>query len=148
MVKSTYGTVEPVHDLSFLLGDRIAIFYGSFLAGFEGVCAGAHGWISGILNVAGGAAKELYKAVVIDNDAQRGLLIWKRILPLVHLYTYQQIGPVSDLAIYRSMLNLWGREGGYCRDPFFPLDNEQVEKLRKILERTGWIDPDHALDGI
>jgi 4-hydroxy-tetrahydrodipicolinate synthase len=148
MVKSTYGTVEPVHDLSYLLNDRIAIFYGSFLAGFEGLCAGAHGWISGILNVATGPAKELYKAVVIDNDAQRGLRIWKRILPLVHLYTYQQIGPVSDLAIYRSMLNLWGLEGGYSRDPFFPLDQEQVEKLHKILERIGWADPDHALDGI
>lgn len=148
MVKSTYGTVEPVHDLSYLLGDRIAIFYGSFLAGFEGLCAGAHGWISGILNVAAGAAKELYKAVVLDNDVQRGLRIWKRILPLVHLYTYQQIGPVSDLAIYRSILNLWGVDGGYSRDPFFPLDQEQVEKLRKILERSGWIDPGHVLDGI
>ncbi len=148
MVKSTYGTVEPVHDLSYLLGDRIAIFYGSFLAGFEGLCAGAHGWISGILNVAAGAAKELYKAVVLDNDVQRGLRIWKRILPLVHLYTYQQIGPVSDLAIYRSILNLWGQAGGYSRDPFFPLDKEQAEKLRKILEGSGWIDPEHALDGI
>jgi dihydrodipicolinate synthase/N-acetylneuraminate lyase len=148
MVKSTYGTVEPVHDLSYLLGDKIAIFYGSFLAGFEGLCAGAHGWISGLLNVAAGAALELYKAVVVDNDAQRGLRIWKRILPLVHLYTYQQIGPVSDLAIYRSILNLWGLEGGYSRDPFFPLNSAQVEKLRQILEHTGWIDPDHALDGV
>ena len=148
MVKSTYGTVEPVHDLSFLLGDKIAIFYGSFLAGFEGLCAGAHGWISGLLNVAAGAALELYKAVVVDNDAQRGLRIWKRILPLVHLYTYQQIGTVSDLAIYRSILNLWGLEGGYSRDPFFPLNPDQVEKLRQILEHTGWIDPDHALDGV
>jgi dihydrodipicolinate synthase/N-acetylneuraminate lyase len=148
MVKSTYGTVEPVHDLSYLLGDKIAIFYGSFLAGFEGLCAGAHGWISGLLNVAAGAALELYKAVVVDNDAQRGLRIWKRILPLVHLYTYQQIGPVSDLAIYRSILNLWGLEGGYSRDPFFPLNSAQVEKLRQILEHTGWIDPDRALDGV
>ena len=148
MVKSTYGTVEPVHDLSYLLGDRIAIFYGSFIAGYEGLCAGAHGWISGILNVAAKAAKELYEAVIVDHDAALGLLIWKRILPLVHLYTHQQIGPVSDLAIYRAMLNLWGLEGGYSRDPFFPLDREEVEKLRKILERTGWIDPDHALDGI
>lgn len=148
MVKSTYGTVEPVHDLSYLLGDRIAIFYGSFLAGFEGLCAGAHGWISGLLNVTTRAAKELYKAVVLDHDAQRGLLIWKRILPLVHLYTNRQIGEVSDLAIYRSILNLWELEGGYCRDPFFPLDSKQVEKLREILVRTGWIDPDHVLDGI
>jgi len=76
------------------------------------------------------------------------LAIWKRILPLVHLYTYQQIGPVSDLAIYRSILNLWGLEGGYSRDPFFPLDEAQVKKLHKILEDTNWIDPTRALDGI
>jgi 4-hydroxy-tetrahydrodipicolinate synthase len=134
--------------LSYLLGDRIAIFYGSFIAGYEGLCAGAHGWISGILNVAAKAAKELHKAVVVDHDAVRGLRIWKRILPLVHLYTHHQIGPVSDLAIYRSMLNLWGLEGGYSRDPFFPLDREQVEKLRNILQEAGWLDPGHALDGI
>ena len=148
MVKSTYGTVEPVHDLSYFLGDRIAIFYGSFLAGFEGLCAGAHGWISGLLNVASGAAQALYQATVVDGDVQKGLKIWKRILPLVHLYTYQQIGPVSDLAIYRSVLNLWGLEGGYSRDPFFPLDQQQVETLRGILKQSGWLDPGRALDGI
>ena len=148
MVKSTYGTVEPIHDLSYLVGDRMAIFYGSFLAGFEGLCGGANGWISGILNVATKAAKAMYKAVVIDNDAQKGLRIWKKILPLVHLYTYQQIGPVSDLAIYRSILKFWQLPGGYSRDPFFPLDAQQTETLRAILERTGWIDPDHVLDDI
>jgi 4-hydroxy-tetrahydrodipicolinate synthase len=148
MVKSTYGTVEPVHDLSYFLDDRIAIFYGSFLAGFEGLCAGAHGWISGLLNVASGAAQALYQATVVDGDVQKGLKIWKRILPLVHLYTYQQIGPVSDLAIYRSVLNLWGLEGGYSRDPFFPLDQQQVETLRRILKQSGWLDPGRALEGI
>ncbi len=148
MVKSTYGTVEPIHDLKYLVGDRMAIFYGSFLAGFEGLCAGANGWISGVLNVATLAAKQLYKAVVIDNDARRGFEIWKKILPLVHLYTHQQIGPVSDLAIYRSILNVWQLQGGYCRNPFFPLDDQQEEKLRRILDRTGWISPDHVLDSI
>jgi 4-hydroxy-tetrahydrodipicolinate synthase len=148
MVKSTYGTVEPVHDLNYLLGDKVAIFYGSFIAGYEGLCAGAHGWISGILNVAAKAAKELYKTVVVDHNAERGFRIWKRILPLVHLYTQQQIGPVSDLAIYRATLNLWELEGGYSRDPFFPLNREQVGKLRKILEQSMWLDPDCALDGI
>ena len=148
MVKSTYGTVEPVHDLRYLLGDRIAIFYGSFIAGYEGLCAGAHGWISGLLNVAATAAKQLYDAVAVKGDAALGLRIWKRILPLVHLYTHQQIGPVSDLAIYRAMLNLWGLEGGYSRDPLFPLDQDQVHTLRAILEQTGWMDPGHALDGI
>ena len=148
MVKSTFGTVEPVHDLRYLVGDRMAIFYGSFLAAFEALCAGAHGWISGVLNVSTPAARALYDAVVVRNDAQRGLAIWKRILPLVHLYTHQQIGPVSDLAAYRSILNSWGLHGGYCRDPFFPLDQTQEKKLFEILEKTGWNDPEHVLDGV
>jgi dihydrodipicolinate synthase/N-acetylneuraminate lyase len=148
MVKSTYGTVEPVHDLSYLVGDRMAVFYGSFLAAYEGLCAGAHGWISGILNVVTKAAKVMYKAVVNENDARKGFRIWKKILPIVHLWTYQQIGPVSDLAIYRSILNFWGLKGGYCRDPFFPLDRKQEGKLREFLERSGWIDPDHVLNNV
>jgi 4-hydroxy-tetrahydrodipicolinate synthase len=148
MVKSTFGTVEPVHDLSCLVGDRMAIFYGSFLAAFEGLCAGAHGWISGILNVATPAAKAMYDAVALRNDARQGLAIWKRILPLVHLYTHQQIGPVSDLAAYRSILNSWGLQGGYCRDPFFPLDQAQEKRLCEILAKTGWNDPGHVLDGV
>lgn len=148
MVKSTYGTVEPIHDLNYLVGDRMAIFYGSFLAAFEGFCAGAHGWISGILNVVTKAAKAMRHAIVIENDAKKGFQIWKKILPIVHLWTYQQVGPVSDLAIYRSMLNFWGLKGGYCRDPFFPLDAKQESKLREFLEKSGWIEPDHVLDGI
>jgi 4-hydroxy-tetrahydrodipicolinate synthase len=148
MVKSTYGTVEPIHDLSLLVGDRMAIFYGSFLAAFEGLAAGAHGWISGVLNVVTKAAKALYRTLVIENDAQNGLRIWKKILPIVHLWTYQQIGQVSDLAIYRSILNFWGLKGGYCRDPFFPLDGEQENKLREILEKSGWMVPDRVLDDV
>jgi len=148
MVKSTFGTVEPIHDLSHLVGDRMAIFYGSFLAAFEGLAAGAHGWISGILNVTSTAAKAMYHAVIIENDARKGLLIWKKILPIVHLYTYQQVGAVSDLAIYRSMLKFWGLHGGYCRDPFYPLDEKEEGALRQLLERSGWMNPDHILDDI
>jgi len=148
MVKSTLGAVEPIHDLHYFVGDRMAIFYGSFLAAFEGLAAGAHGWISGILNVVSKPAKAMYQAVVVDNDVKKGLLIWNKILSVVHIYTYQQIGSVSDLAIYRSMLKIWGLPGGYCRDPFFPLDEKQEKTLRELLQQSGWIDPDHVLDNV
>jgi dihydrodipicolinate synthase/N-acetylneuraminate lyase len=141
MVKSTYETVVPIHDLSYLIGDRMAIFYGSFQAAFEALAAGAHGWISGILNVAPRAAREMYNATVLENDARRGFAIWKRILPLVHLYTQQQIGPVSDLATYRSILNMWGLKGGYSRNPFYPLNAEQEQRLRQLLEKSDWLHP-------
>jgi 4-hydroxy-tetrahydrodipicolinate synthase len=148
MVKATYETVVPVHDLRFLVGDRMAIFYGSFQAPFEALAAQADGWISGILNVVPKAAKLMYQAIVTENDARRGFEIWKRILPLVHLYTHQQIGPVSDLATYRSILNFWGLKGGYSRNPFYPLDQAQEERLRGLLEASDWLDPDEAMASI
>ena len=148
MVKATYETVVPVHDLRFLTGDKMAIFYGSFQAPFEALAARADGWISGLLNVAPKAAKLMYQAVVIENDARRGFEIWKRILPLVHLYTHQQIGPVSDLATYRSILNFWGLKGGYSRNPFYALDGDQEKRLRILLERSNWLDPEQAMVNI
>lgn len=147
MVKSTYETVVPVHDLSYLVGDRMAIFYGSFQAALEAMTAGAHGWISGILNVAPKAARAMYDAVQ-NNDAARGFRIWKRILPLVHLYTHQQVGPVSDLSTYRSILKFWGMHGGYSRNPFYPLTEAQEATLRGLLERSRWMEPDGALEGV
>jgi 4-hydroxy-tetrahydrodipicolinate synthase len=145
MVKATYETVVPVHDLRFLTHDKMAIFYGSFQAPFEALTAGADGWISGILNIVPRAAKLMYQVTVAENDARRGFEIWKRILPLVHLYTHQQIGAVSDLATYRSILNIWGLKGGYSRHPFYPLDREQEVRLRVLLEKSNWLDPERAL---
>lgn len=141
MVKSTYETVVPVHDLALLAGSRMAIFYGSFLAAFEALAAGAHGWISGILNIVPVTAREMYDAVVTHNDVRRGFEIWKRILPLVHLYTHRKIGAVSDLAIYRSILNFWGLKGGYCRNPFYPLSEDQEQYLFQLLNEAGWSQP-------
>ncbi len=140
LVKSTYETVVPIHDLVYLAGERMAIFYGSFQAAFEAMTAGAHGWISGILNVAPGAARQMFEAVA-RNDVRRAFEIWKRILPLVHLYTHQQVGPVSDLAIYRSILDLWGLKGGYSRNPFYPLSEEEEGRLRGLLKQADWLEP-------
>jgi 4-hydroxy-tetrahydrodipicolinate synthase len=148
MVKSTQESVVPVHDLSLLTGDRMAIFYGTFMAAFEALCGGAHGWISGILNVVPIAAKEMYHACVLEGDTKKGFSIWKKILSIVHLYTNHQIGSVSDLAIYRAMLKLWGLNGGYSRNPFFPLDTEQEQTLRRELEGSGWLDSGKNVAGI
>ncbi len=139
MVKSTYESVVPIHDLVYLVGNRMAIFYGSFQAAFEAITAGAHGWISGVLNVAPRAARQMFDAAD-RNDAHGAFEIWKRILPLVHLYTHQRIGPVSDLAIYRSILNIWGLDGGYSRSPFYPLTGDEQLRLRDILKQTGWLE--------
>lgn len=138
MVKSTFESVAPVHDLAYLVGDRMRIFYGSFSSAYEALAAGAHGWISGVLNVAVREAVQLYQAVVVDKDIRRGFELWLRILPLVHLYTHRQLGEVNDLAIYRSILALWGRQRTYSRRPFAPLTGDQERALASRLAQTGW----------
>lgn len=146
MVKSTYETVVPIHDLKYLVNDRMAIFYGSFLAAYEGLLAGAHGWISGILNVVPAAARELYTAAVEERDVDKAFRIWNLILPVVHLYTHRYLGSVPDLVIYRSILKLWGRQGGFSRRPFYPLTSEQEERLKIWMERSGWDQPERLLE--
>jgi len=139
MVKSTMESVVPIHDLGLLVGDRMRTFYGSFLSAYEAFTAGAHGWVSGVLNVATEEAIAMYRAVVEDRDIEQGLAHWQRILPIVHLYTYSQIGAVSDIAIYRGILNLWGRQGGFCRRPFDPLNDAQMETLQGLLTENNWM---------
>ena len=141
MIKSTMESVIPVHELSFLVGEKMRIFYGSFLAGYEALAAGAHGWISGILNVTAPTAIALYRAVVVEKDLDRGFALWKRLLPLVHLYTHQQLGPAQDLPIYRGILELWGRHGGFSRAPLLPLSAQQMELLKQRLAASGWLEP-------
>jgi 4-hydroxy-tetrahydrodipicolinate synthase len=139
MVKSTMESVVPVHDLSLLVGDDMRIFYGSFLSAFEALTAGGHGWISGILNIATAAAIDMYRAIVEEKDLEKGFQLWKRILPIVHLYTYQKLGPAADIPIYRGILALWGRHAGYSREPFTALTESQLEKLADELRSTGWL---------
>lgn len=146
MVKSTFESVVPVHDLAYLVGDRMRIFYGSFYAAYEGLLAGAHGWISGILNVVPSQAVALFDAVKLSRNLDEAFHIWCRILPIVHFYSRSEIGPVSDIAIYRGILELWGRPAGYSRLPFFPLNEEQKGRLRAKLQAAGWLDYRQALE--
>lgn len=144
LIKSTMESVVPIHELASEVGDRLRIFYGSFLAAYEGLAAGAHGWISGVLNVAAPLALRMDRALRVDRDIDTAFRIWKRILPIVRLYTHQAVGPALDLPIYRGMLNIWGRTGGYSRAPLWPLTDNQMQQLRSRLAECDWLEPPQA----
>ena len=134
-VKSTFPTVHQVHEVRALTDDGFRVFYGSFMAPLEGMAGGAHGWISGILNVATPDAVALWNAMQAS-DLATARAAWARILPIKRLYTDSPLGPVSDLAIYRAMLRLRGETAGFCRAPLRELSAEQETRLRTLLERT------------
>lgn len=137
-VKSTFPTVHQVHEVRAETDDGFRVFYGSFMAPLEGMAGGAHGWISGILNVVTADAVELWAAMQVS-DLVRARSVWARILPIKLLYTRQPLGPVSDVAIYRGILRLRGEDGGHCRAPLLDLTPDQVERLRALLEPVGLV---------
>ncbi|MGW3955496.1 dihydrodipicolinate synthase family protein [Streptomyces sp. NPDC004752] len=132
-VKSTFPTVHQVHEARGATDEGFRVFYGSFMAPLEGMAGGAHGWVSGILNVATPDAVALWDAVQLG-DLSTARAAWARILPIKYLYTQQPLGPVSDLAIYREMLTMRGLPGGYSRAPLRPLTSGQRETLARILD--------------
>ncbi len=137
-VKSTFPTVHQVHELRAEIDPGFRVFYGSFMAPLEGLAGGAHGWISGILNVAVPDAVTLWKAM-LAGDLERAREAWRRILPIKLLYTRRQLGPAGDLAIYRAVLRLRGFDGGCSRLPVQDLTVDQVERLRTLLEPLGLV---------
>ena len=136
MVKSTMESVVPVHDLALLVGDRMRIFYGSFLSAYEAFAGGADGWISGVLNVTCATAQQMFRAIRQEQDLAAAFALWKTILPIVHLYTYQKLGPTADIPIYRGILQLRGRHGGFSRQPFAPLTDQHLERLAEVLQAS------------
>jgi 4-hydroxy-tetrahydrodipicolinate synthase len=135
-VKSTFPTVHEVHELRAETDEGFRVFYGSFMAPLEALAGGAHGWISGILNVATRDAVALREAVGAS-DLERARLAWRRIVPIKWLWTRQPLGPLSDLAIYRAILRLRGFEPGRSRAPVRDLDADQLARLERMLDEAG-----------
>jgi 4-hydroxy-tetrahydrodipicolinate synthase len=140
-VKSTFPTVHQVHEARALTDERFRVFYGSFMAPLEGMAGGAHGWISGILNVVTRDAVELWEAVGAS-DLERAGRAWARILPIKLLWTRQQLGATGDLVIYRAILRLRGQVAGFSRRPLLELTPEQVGRLEGILGPLGLLEPE------
>ena len=137
-LKSTLPTVHQVHEVLAVTDARFRVFYGSFMAPLEGLAGGAHGWISGILNVVTANAVTMWNAMQAG-DLKGARVAWGRILPIKLLYTRQLLGPVGDLAIYRAILRLRGQTAGYCRAPLRELTNDQVGRLRTMLDSAGQV---------
>lgn len=139
-VKSTFPTVHQVHELRAHLPPTFRVFYGSFMAPLEGLAGGAHGWISGILNVAVPAARRLIDAIG-RSDLDEARTAWAEILPIKELYTREALGPVSDLAIYRAILDARGGWGGASRAPLLGLSGAQRVTLERLLSESALVEP-------
>jgi dihydrodipicolinate synthase/N-acetylneuraminate lyase len=134
-VKSTFPTVHQVHEVLAATRDDFRVFYGSFMAPLEGLAGGAHGWISGILNVVLEDALAM-RAAVTRGDLAAAREAWARIYPYKLLYTRGPLGAVGDIPLWRAVLELRGEHGGCSRRPVLDLPKAERLAVGRFLEEA------------
>jgi 4-hydroxy-tetrahydrodipicolinate synthase len=120
---------------------ELSVYAGIDSVAFEGLCHGAHGWISGIPSMVPGAAVKLYQAIAVDRDLLRAREIWAKLSPLMRLQfnAYHSGGDGAHwFSVMKAGLNMIGPEVGDPAPPVLPLQEEFKETLATLLRGLGY----------
>jgi len=115
---------------------ELSVYAGIDSVAFEGLCHGAHGWISGIPSMVPAAAVKLYQAISVNGDLAAARRIWSRLSPLMRLQfsAYHNGGDGAHwFSVMKAGLNLIGPEVGDPCPPVLPLPPEFHETLAALL---------------
>lgn len=138
-VKFSHSGAGTIFDLVQGAPD-LTVYVGVDSVAFEGLCYGAHGWISGIPSIAPRAARRLYEAIAIAGDLATAREEWERLLPLVRL-EFAGIGQGDEphwFSVMKAALNLL--IGPSVGDPVRPLatvSREHLQELKNALISLG-----------
>jgi 4-hydroxy-tetrahydrodipicolinate synthase len=138
-VKFSHSAAGTIFDLVQGSPD-LTVYVGVDTVAFEGLCYGAHGWISGIPSITPRAARRLYEAIAIAGDLPTAREEWQRLLPLVRL-EFAGIDLGDDphwFSVMKAALNLL--IGPDIGDPVLPIaavSPEHVQNLTNVLRSLG-----------
>jgi hypothetical protein len=84
-VKMSNPEPDRICELLQATGGRLFVYAGIDTVAFEGLCHGAHGWISGIPSIVPGFARRVYEALAERSDLPAARELWARLAPLMRL---------------------------------------------------------------
>jgi dihydrodipicolinate synthase/N-acetylneuraminate lyase len=117
------------------------VYCGIDSVAFEGLCHGAHGWISGIPSIVPRAARELYEAIAVHGDLQAARKQWQLLSPLMRLefsaYSNRGKGP-HWFSVMKATLNMIGPPVGEPELPVQPLEQSYHSELAGLLSALGY----------
>ncbi len=146
-VKFSHSAAGTIFDLVQGGGDDFTVYVGVDTVAFEGLCYGAHGWISGIPSIAPRPARRLYEAIAVAGDLEAAREEWQRLLPLVRL-EFAGIGDGDEphwFSVMKAALNLLIGSG--VGDPVPPLaavSPEHLQELTNVLRSLGSLEKQAA----
>ena len=141
-VKMSNPEPDRICQLLQATNGELMVYAGLDTAAFEGLCHGAHGWISGIPSMVPRAARELYAAIAEKGDlvAARGL--WKKLAPLMRIQfsSYLSGGEGAHwFSVMKAALNMIGPPVGDPQPPVLPLQQELRTQIESMLRDLGYL---------
>ncbi len=119
----------------------LSVYCGIDTVAFEGLCHGAHGWISGIPSIVPRAARALYEAIAVRGDLSAAREQWRLLSQLMRLefsaFSHQGQGP-HWFSVMKTTLNLIGPPVGDPQLPLQPLQRDRLDELIRILKGLGY----------
>jgi 4-hydroxy-tetrahydrodipicolinate synthase len=140
-VKMSNSEPDRICELLQATGGRLKIYAGIDTVAFEGLCHGAHGWISGIPSIVPGFARRVYEAIADRSDLATARKLWAQLAPLMRMqfaaYHSRGEGP-HWFSIMKAALNLIGPPVGDPCPPVLPLEDRYRPQLESILRDLGY----------
>jgi 4-hydroxy-tetrahydrodipicolinate synthase len=120
---------------------RFSVYSGIDTAAFEGLCHGAHGWISGIPSTVPRPARRLYELIAIEENLPEARALWKLLAPLMRLQfqAYHSRGEGAHwFSTMKAALNMIGPAVGDPQLPIAPLPQSHRATLATMLRALGY----------
>ena len=129
-VKECSGDARRIAEIINAVGERLEVLVGGDDWALEGFCAGATGWVSGVVNVAPRECIELYR-LCREGRLEEARAVYARLLPLGRLDMKPKL-----VQYFKAAMDLVGRTGGPCRPPRLELtadEHREVEDAVRAL---------------
>lgn len=140
-VKMSSPEPDRLCELLQATGGDLSVYAGLDAAAFEGLCHGAHGWISGIPSMTPRAARALYTAIAERGDLAAARKLWSKLAPLMRIQfsSYLAGGEGAHwFSVMKAVLNMIGPYVGDPEPPVLPLEGEYRTRLAAMLEDLGY----------
>ncbi|PSN64168.1 aldolase [Corynespora cassiicola Philippines] len=131
-LKDTSGNAPALTELLFGLDAQITAFNGWDTLTFYGIAAGAKGSVWGAANVIPELCVELWNAVAVEKDIEKGRALWRKIWPVC---AFLEEGNYPSAV--KTGLELQGIKTGGLRKPFALLEGEEEARFSTILKQSG-----------
>ena len=140
-VKMSNPEPDRICELLQATDGKLFVYAGIDTVAFEGLCHGAHGWISGIPSTVPGAARRLYEAIAEHGNLDEARMIWKQLAPLMRLQfsAYHSRGEGAHwFSVMKAALNMIGPPVGDPCPPVQPLPASYRRQLADSLRQLGY----------